>query len=83
QVTPVLTNAVRYADPDRGEVADILDSARLLVPIDARDASRLDTGQRWLKDTGEMERIAGRIAEAAGGRSGDARRLLAATEETA
>lgn len=83
QVTPVLTNAVRYADPDRGEVADILDSARLLVPIDARDASRLDTGQRWLKDAGEMERIAGRIAEAAGGRSGDARRLLAATEETA
>ncbi|XCM33852.1 DNA polymerase III subunit alpha [Streptomyces parvus] len=83
QVTPVLTNAVRYADPDRGEVADILDSARLLVPIDARDASRLDTGQRWLKDSGEMERIAGRIAEAAGGRSGDARRLLAATEETA
>ncbi|MEU3067859.1 DNA polymerase III subunit alpha [Streptomyces sp. NPDC006906] len=83
QVTPVLTNAVRYADPDRGEVADILDSARLLVPIDARDASRLDSGERWLKDTGEMERIAGRIAEAAGGRSGDARRLLAATEETA
>ncbi|MGW1293682.1 DNA polymerase III subunit alpha [Streptomyces sp. NPDC002533] len=83
QVTPVLTNAVRYADPDRGEVADILDSARLLVPIDARDASQLDSGQRWLKDTGEMERIAGRIAEAAGGRSGDARRLLAATEETA
>ncbi|MGW0644794.1 DNA polymerase III subunit alpha [Streptomyces badius] len=83
QVTPVLTNAVRYADPDRGEVADILDSARLLVPIDARDASRLDTGQRWLKDSGEMERVAGRIAEAAGGRSEDARRLLAATEETA
>ncbi|MFD5205005.1 DNA polymerase III subunit alpha [Streptomyces sp. NPDC058375] len=83
QVVPVLSNAVRYADPDRGEVADILDSARLLVPIDARDASRLDSGQRWLKDAGEMERIAGRIAEAVGGRSGDARRLLAATEETA
>ncbi|MFE7459511.1 DNA polymerase III subunit alpha [Streptomyces sp. NPDC057554] len=83
QVVPVLTNAARYADPDRGEVADILDSARLLVPIDARDASRLDGGQRWLKDAGEMERIAGRIAEAAGGRSRDGRRLLAATEETA
>ncbi|MFJ9625977.1 DNA polymerase III subunit alpha [Streptomyces sp. NPDC101181] len=83
QVSPVLTNAVRYADPDQGEVADILDSARLLVPTDARDASRLDSGQRWLKDTGEMERIAGRIAEAAGGRSGEAGRLLTATEETA
>ncbi|MGJ5894707.1 DNA polymerase III subunit alpha [Streptomyces niveiscabiei] len=80
QVTAVLSNAVRYADPRQHEVADILDSARLLVPVDTRDASRLDSGQRWLKDEGEMERIAGRIAEAAGT---DARRLLAATEDTA
>lgn len=83
QVQAVVSNAVRYADPRQGEVADILDSARLLVPVDDRDASRLDGGQRWLKDAGEMERIAGRIAEAAGGRGTDARRLLAATEETA
>lgn len=83
QVTAVVSNAVRYADPQQGEVVDILDSARLLVPVDDRHASRLDSGQRWLKDTGEMERIAGRIAEAAGGRDTDARRLLAATEETA
>ncbi|MEU3709808.1 DNA polymerase III subunit alpha [Streptomyces catenulae] len=83
QVTAVLSNAVRYADPGQGEVADILDSARLLVPVDTRDAARLDGGQRWLKDAGEMERTAARIAEAAGGRAADARRLLAATEETA
>ncbi|MFT2017463.1 DNA polymerase III subunit alpha [Streptomyces sp. 796.1] len=83
QLSPVLTNAVRYADPGQGEVADLLDSARLLVPIDDRDASRLDSGQRWLKDAGEMERTAERIAEASGGRGGDARRLLATTEETA
>ncbi|MFD3944092.1 DNA polymerase III subunit alpha [Streptomyces sp. NPDC058579] len=83
QVETVLSNSVRYADPHQGEVADILDSARSLVPIDGRDASRLDSGQRWLKDTGEMERIAGRIAEAVGGRGLEARRLLAATEETA
>ncbi|MEV6161008.1 DNA polymerase III subunit alpha [Streptomyces sp. NPDC052052] len=83
QVGTVLSNAVRYADPHQGEVADILDSARLLVPVDTRDASRLDGGQRWLKDAGEMERIAGRIAEAAGGQGADARRLLSATEETA
>ena len=83
RVEAVLSNAVRYADPHQGEVADILDSARLLVPVDARDASRLDSGQRWLKDGGEMERIAGRIAEAVGGQGADARRLLAATEETA
>ena len=83
QVAAVLSNAVRYADPHQGEVADILDSARLLIPVDGRDASRLDGGQRWLKDAGEMERIAGRIAEAAGDRGADARRLLAVTEETA
>ncbi|KIF73794.1 DNA polymerase III subunit alpha [Streptomyces sp. 150FB] len=83
QVEAVLSNAVRYADPHQGEVADILDSARLLVPVDTRDASRLDSGHRWLKDAGEMERIAERIAEAVGGQGVDARRLLAATEETA
>ncbi|MFF8696553.1 DNA polymerase III subunit alpha [Streptomyces sp. NPDC015144] len=83
RVEAVVSNAVRYADPHQGEVADILDSARLLVPVDTRDASRLDGGQRWLKDAGGMERIAGRIAESAGGRETDARRLFAATEETA
>ncbi|MGW4200699.1 PHP domain-containing protein [Streptomyces sp. NPDC004726] len=83
QVTAVLTNAVRYADPGQGEIADILDSARLLVPVDARDAVLLDGGERWLKDAGSMERIAERVAEAAGRSTGEARRLLAATEETA
>ncbi|MEU3601113.1 DNA polymerase III subunit alpha [Streptomyces sp. NPDC006798] len=84
-ITAVLTNAVRYADPGQGEIADILDSARLLVPVDTRDGSALDGGERWLKDAGDMERIAERIAEATGGgRTTDrARRLLAATEETA
>ncbi|MGW1278215.1 DNA polymerase III subunit alpha [Streptomyces tsukubensis] len=84
-ITPVLTNAVRYADPGQGEIADILDSARLLVPVDARDGSALDGGERWLKDAGDMERIAERVAEAAGGADAvrRARALLAATEETA
>ncbi|MGW3648331.1 DNA polymerase III subunit alpha [Streptomyces sp. NPDC000878] len=83
RVTAVLSNDVRYADPRQREVADILDSARLLVPIDTRDAARLDSGQRWLKDAGEMERIAGRVAEAMGGRGAEAQQLLKATEETA
>jgi error-prone DNA polymerase len=76
----VLANAVRYADPDQGPVADVLDAARRLVPLD-RD--HLDTGERWLKGPEEMARIAARVAEAAGqGRDGAAR-LLAATERTA
>lgn len=83
RVTAVLSNSVRYADPGQREVADILDSARLLVPVDVRDAAGLDSGQRWLKDAGEMERIAGQVAEAAGGRGALAQELLKATEETA
>jgi error-prone DNA polymerase len=76
----VLANAVRYADPDQGPVADVLDAARRLVPLD-RD--RLDTGERWLKGPAEMARTAAHVAEAAGlGRDGVAR-LLDATERTA
>ncbi|MGW3938256.1 DNA polymerase III subunit alpha [Streptomyces phaeochromogenes] len=83
QVEVVLSNSVRYADPHQREVADILDSGRLLVPIDTRDAARLDSGQRWLKDAGEMERMAGQVAEAMGGRGAEAQQLLKATEGTA
>jgi error-prone DNA polymerase len=82
-VTAVLSNAVRYPDPDRSEVADVLDAARRLIPIDARRPERLDSGERWLKGAAGMARNAERIAEAAGqGRAG-AHRLLRATEETA
>ncbi|MBL1068856.1 DNA polymerase III subunit alpha [Streptomyces sp. 7-21] len=80
-ITPVLANAVRYADPDQGPVADVLDSARLLVPIDPRRG--LDNGERWLKPPDAMAAQALRIAEAAGYGAPAARRLLALTEETA
>ena len=42
-VTAVLTNAVRYADLGQHRVADVLDAARLLRPIDHR---HLDGGER-------------------------------------
>ncbi|MET9605794.1 DNA polymerase III subunit alpha [Streptomyces sp. NPDC006512] len=80
-VPAVLTNAVRYADPGQGPVADVLDSARRLVPLDPRGP--LDTGERWLKAPAAMAETADRIAEAAGLRPADARRLLARTRETA
>ncbi|TKA09032.1 DNA polymerase III subunit alpha [Actinacidiphila oryziradicis] len=82
-VTAVLTNAVRYADPGQGEVADVLDAARRLMPIDVTRPEALDSGERWLKGAGDMARTAERIAEAAGGRRGEAHRLLRATEEMA
>ncbi|MFB7465670.1 DNA polymerase III subunit alpha [Streptomyces sp. NPDC056224] len=80
-VPAVLTNAVRYADPGQGPVADILDAARRLVPVDPR--ASLDSGERWLKDPGAMAGAADRIARAAGLGPADARRLLAETRRTA
>ncbi|MFE0276080.1 DNA polymerase III subunit alpha [Streptomyces sp. NPDC058992] len=80
-VRAVLSNAVRYADPGQGPVADVLDAARRLVPVDP--ARGLDGGERWLKGAGDMARAAERIAEAAGWRRDAAHRLLAVTEETA
>lgn len=81
-VRAVLTNAVRYADPGQGPVADVLDAARRLVPVDPRRAP-LDSDERWLKDARAMAETAERIASAAGlGRDGGAR-LLAETRRTA
>ncbi|MFE7749970.1 DNA polymerase III subunit alpha [Streptomyces sp. NPDC057428] len=81
-VRAVLTNAVRYADPGQGPVADVLDSARRLVPVDPR-RSPLDSGERWLKDARAMRETAGRIASAAGLGRDAGERLLAETRDTA
>ncbi|MEU5536676.1 DNA polymerase III subunit alpha [Streptomyces sp. NPDC020362] len=78
--TAVLSNAVRYADPGQHRLADVLDAARLLRPIDRRS---LDSGQRWLKDEGRMADIAQMIVECAGADARRARRLLADTAATA
>ncbi|MDH6216770.1 DNA polymerase III subunit alpha [Streptomyces pseudovenezuelae] len=78
--TAVLSNAVRYADPDQHRLADVLDAARLLRPIDRR---RLDSGQRWLKDERGMVSVARMIAECAGTDVRRARRLMADTANTA
>ncbi|MFI6528167.1 DNA polymerase III subunit alpha [Streptomyces uncialis] len=79
-IPAVLTNAVRYAHPDQHRLADVLDSARLLRPIDRR---HLDSGQRWLKDARQMAAAADRIALAAGADPRRASRLLADTAATA
>ncbi|THA74226.1 DNA polymerase III subunit alpha [Streptomyces sp. A0642] len=81
-VRAVLTNAVRYADPGQGPVADVLDSARGLVPVDPRRAP-LDSGERWLKDARAMAETAERITSAAGLGPGAGARLLAETRRTA
>ncbi|MEV7280302.1 DNA polymerase III subunit alpha [Streptomyces sp. NPDC093111] len=81
-VRPVLGNEVRYADPGQGPVADVLDSARRLVPVDPRGAG-LDGGEGWLKDAGAMRAAAERTVEAAGFRREAAHRLLEHTAAVA
>ncbi|MFE3638362.1 DNA polymerase III subunit alpha, partial [Streptomyces sp. NPDC059168] len=81
RVRPVLSNAVRYADPGQGPVADVLDAARRLVPIDPR--KELDSGEAWLKDAPAMLAVAERVVEAAGYRRDTAHRLLEQTGATA
>ncbi|MEU6776189.1 DNA polymerase III subunit alpha [Streptomyces sp. NPDC046759] len=80
-VRPVLSNAARYADPGQGPVADVLDAARRLVPVDPR--GELDSGEAWLKDARAMAGVAERVVEAAGYRRDTARRLLEQTRATA
>ncbi|GGS25547.1 DNA-directed DNA polymerase [Streptomyces rubiginosohelvolus] len=80
QVPVVVSHAVRYADPGQHRIADVLDAARLLRPIDRRV---LDGGERWLKGPDAMAGIAGRIAEAAGAGPERAVALLAETDATA
>lgn len=77
RVRPVLSNAVRYADSGLGPVADVLDAARRLVPIDL--TKELDSGEAWLKGAGEMAKVAERVVEAAGFRRDAAYRLLEQT----
>ncbi|KUN92855.1 DNA polymerase III subunit alpha [Streptomyces caeruleatus] len=81
RVRPVLSNAVRYADPGLGPVADVLDAARRLVPV--HSTKELDSGEAWLKGAGEMARVAERVVEAAGFRRDAAYRLLEQTGATA
>ncbi|MEV5613408.1 DNA polymerase III subunit alpha [Streptomyces sp. NPDC052225] len=80
-VRPVLSNDVRYADRGAGPVADVLDAARRLVPVDP--TKELDSGERWLKDADAMLREAEKVVEAAGFRRESAYRLLDQTRATA
>jgi error-prone DNA polymerase len=81
RIRPVLSNAVRYADPGAGPVADVLDAARRLVPVGS--VGELDSGEAWLKGPDAMAEVAARVVEAAGFRREAAHRLLEQTRATA
>jgi error-prone DNA polymerase len=80
RIPAVITNAVRMRDRDDGPIADILDSARQLVPLHARHVERKNA-EGFLKSSSEMVALAEEISRAAGERT--ARELLSTTHEWA
>ncbi|MFJ9523230.1 DNA polymerase III subunit alpha [Kitasatospora sp. NPDC101801] len=76
----VLSNAVRYATAERAPIADVLDSARLLTPI---QPGRTGSPERYLKSPAQMAVLAREVADAAGLGDAGAAALLTATESTA
>ncbi|MFI7589428.1 DNA polymerase III subunit alpha [Spongisporangium articulatum] len=83
-VPAVLTNVVRHLEPDGAVVADVLDAARRLVPLNARHLDST-TAEGYLAGTDEMVARAVEIADALGGGGGrdEARLLLAHTRSLA
>jgi error-prone DNA polymerase len=69
---------VRMLDRSDGPVADVLDSARKLVPLHYKHVERSNS-EAYLKNPAEMAWVADEIARTAGERNGN--RLLADTED--
>ena len=76
----VITNGVRMLDAADGPIADILDSARKLVPLHPRHVERKNS-EAYLKSSDAMHLLADEISRAAGERNG--RALLRATQRIA
>jgi error-prone DNA polymerase len=79
-IPALITNAVRMQERNDGPIADILDSARQLVPLHARHVERKNA-EAFLKSSQEMALLADEISTAAGERS--SRQLIATTREWA
>ena len=84
QAGVVLTNAVRYARREDAPVADVLDAARQLVPLDIRHLDRR-TGEGYLKSSAQMGEIAAEVARLSGvgTERSTIRALLTATDRLA
>jgi error-prone DNA polymerase len=76
----VITNSVRMLEKSDGPIADILDSARKLVPLHPRHIERKNN-EAYLKDSASMHALADEISRAAGERNG--RALLRTTSRIA
>ncbi len=84
QAHTILTNAVRYARREDAPVADVLDAARRLVPLDVRHIDRR-TGEGYLKSSRQMAEVAAEVARLSGVDTEHAttRRLLDSTARLA
>ena len=74
----IISNAVRMLDRADGPIADVLDAARLLVPLHQRHVERSNS-EAFLKSGEEMRIVADEIARLSGERN--ANTLLATTRE--
>jgi error-prone DNA polymerase len=75
----VLTNAVRYGEPEEAVTADLADAARTLTPLAELEQPQTN-GQAWLKPAAAMRQVARMVIDA-GVHDGDAlTRLLRDTE---
>ncbi|GAA4832439.1 DNA polymerase III subunit alpha [Garicola koreensis] len=81
EVPAVLTNAVRYLEPDDAVTGDVLDSAAHLLPLG--DFQPQPNAQAWLKPPEQMQQLARTITEYAGLGSDAAVDLLSRTEQLA
>lgn len=79
-VSAVLTNAVRMLDRSDGPLADVLDSARLLVPLHERHIQRSNS-ESYFKNEKEMLQIGDEVARMAGDLN--SRYLFQSTEQWA
>ncbi|MBF9070998.1 DNA polymerase III subunit alpha [Streptacidiphilus fuscans] len=77
-VPAVLTNAVRYPVPEDAPVADVLDAARRLVPLELRSRDRVNA-EGYLKTGPEMAALAHDLC----GTASEVRALLAQTRRIA
>ncbi len=71
KIPAILTNSARMLDRADGPVADVLDAARLLVPLHQRHVERHNS-EGYLKSEIEMKFVADEISRMAGERDGSA-----------
>lgn len=82
KVPAVLTNMARYLAPEQARIADVLDAARLQVPLSEKNRQS-STNQAFLADSKHMADTAYRIANMVGDPRDIARLLLQQTNDLA